>query len=292
MSEWYTVASAANWLADHLGLRHYSADMLWHAIQQGALQAHYWPIEPVSLGLFNLANSNSSVHSPKHCKEVGLEKARTLIATIMGPIPFDDYAAFSVSTVLSKDPAFEDLYQHIGITARSQIEHTPLGICLGVDEMGHPFPLNEIDFAVLVHTDNLLAYHRNLPGSRKLRPAMEISKYGDDGRELPTWVARCAQTGGSIPFAEESQHPADDEDSEPMLRALALAAHVIADLAERLDQKEPTLGLHLNLRVDGRPNTRGIAMKLSAAAKALNYSGYGAGHRGFEERLRKALKTI
>ena len=33
-------------------------------------------------------------------------------------------------------------------------------------------------------------------------------------------------------------------------------------------------------------------MKLSDTAKESNYSGYGAGHRGFEERLRKALKTI
>ncbi|MNF70610.1 hypothetical protein D3C84_525230 [compost metagenome] len=121
---------------------------------------------------------------------------------------------------------------------------------------------------------------------------MELSKYGDDGKELQNWVARCAQTGGSIPFAEQRDLPSDDEHSEPMLRTLALAAHVIANLAEELDQKESKPGLHLNLKIDGRPNTRGIAMKLSDTAKELNYSGYGAGHRGFEERLRKALKTI
>ncbi|MNC12891.1 hypothetical protein D3C75_606170 [compost metagenome] len=285
MSEWHTVASAANWLADHVGVRHYSADKLWRAIQQKTLQAHYWPVEPVTLGLFDLADQTTHLSTEERL-------ACRLKAVISGPIPFDDYVSFSVSLAHALDPELATWYDHVGIKVRDQFQNSLIGVCLAIDEMGHPLSLGKIDFVVLIHTDILLAYHQNLPASRELAPVMELSKYGDDGRELQNWVARCAQTGGSIPFAEQREIPPNDEHSEPMLRTLALAAHVIANLSEELDQKESKPGLHLNLKIDGRPNTRGIAMKLSDTAKELNYSGYGAGHRGFEERLRKALKAI
>ncbi|PMU11729.1 MULTISPECIES: hypothetical protein [unclassified Pseudomonas] len=292
MSEWHTVASAANWLADHIGVRNYSAEQLWRAIQQKKLQAHYWPVEPVTLGLFDLANQTTHLNAPEYLNSTEEEFAYPLRAVISGPVPFDDYTSFSVSMAFTLDPELATWNDYVGINVRDLFQSSPIGVCLAVDEMGHPLSLADIDFVVLVHTDILLAYHQNLPASRELAPVMEVSKYGDDGKELQNWVARCAQTGGSIPFAEQREHLTDDEHSEPMLRTLALAAHVIADLAEKLDQKESKPGLHLNLRIDGRPNTRGIAMKLSDTAKELNYSGYGAGHRGFEERLRKALKTI
>lgn len=292
MSEWHTVASAANWLAEHIGVRHYSADKLWRAIQQKTLQAHYWPTEPVTLGLFDLADKTTHLNLPKYINSTKGKFARPLKAVINGPVPFDDYPSFSVSLALTHDPELAALDDHVGINVRDEFQNSLIGVCLAIDEMGHPLSLAKVDFVVLIHTDILLAYHQNLPTSRELAPAMELSQYGDDGKELRNWVARCAQTGGSIPFAEKRELPTDDEHSEPMLRTLALAAHVIANLAEELDQKESKPGLHLNLRIDGRPNTRGIAMKLSDTAKELNYSGYGAGHRGFEERLRKALKTI
>ena len=292
MSEWHTVASAANWLADHIGVRHFSADQLWFAIQQKKMQAHYWPVESVTLGLFDLANQTTHLNAPEYLNSPDEGFAYPLRAVISGPVPFNDYTSFSASMVLTLDPEFATWNRYVGINVRDQFQSSPIGVCLAVDEMGHPLSLAKIDFVVLVHIDNLLAYHRNLPASLELAPVMEILKYGDDGKELPNWVARCAQTGGSIPFAEKSEYLTEGEDSEPMLRTLALAAHVIANLAEKLDQQESKLGLHLNLRIDGRPNTRGIAMKLSDTAKELNYSGYGSGHRGFEERLRKALKTI
>jgi len=290
MSVWLTVTQAADWLANHLGARHYSVDELWRAIQGNTLQVHFWPTEPVTLGVFAYPQIEGEAAASAGSAEFGdMTNTHDLIATASGPVPISDYRAFSVALALSNEP---EIFGGgpIGIPVYDRPEMPPLGTCFVVDATGQPNSLATLEFAVLVHVDNLTNY-ANAVSPLQVSPLVELVKYGPDGRELKDWRVNCAQTGGALPYLDMPKGNCSSEQPEPLLKALAMAAHVIAELGERLDALENRPGLHLNLKIDGKPNVRGIAMQLSEQARQLNHSGYGSGHRGFEERIRTALKA-
>lgn len=78
----------------------------------------------------------------------------------------------------------------------------------------------------------------------------------------------------------------------PALKALAFAAHLIANLAERLDEAEDTPSKKLGLKLSGKPNVHQIATQLASTAAGLNYTGHGYGAKGFQANLSSALRSI
>lgn len=289
MGEWFTVEGAAKWLADHLGIRNYSVDELWRAIQKDTLQAHYWPLDAAELGVFSWADGDTCSGSEAEFGHIPID-APQLIARFSGPVPIASYNAFSVGKALANEPDFMG-DGPLGISLYESGRPKPLGACYVINESGQPSSLTEREFVVLIHSDNLLSYSNSKEPKPHASPYIELIRYNASGLELEQWTANCAQTGGGNPFTE-SDDPTPQDQYEPLLKALAMAAHVIAELGEKLDGMERQRGRHLNLKIDGKPNVRGIAMQLSEQARRLNHTGYGSGHRGFEERLRAALKAI
>jgi len=108
-------------------------------------------------------------------------------------------------------------------------------------------------------------------------------------------LARSAVNWSSYPNAEPPipEFVAESERRpEPLLRALGLAAHLIAELGGELDQNEQLVSRRRRYTRGGSPNITTISKALANTATKLRHDGHNFQGAGFEKLLRQALKEI
>lgn len=293
--DWLTIEEAAAWLTDH-ARKPYSAAALERAIAKRWLQAYYRPDDTsATLGLYvNMAEPPT--HDQRagllitHCAEQGafLDSDQAYpYAMFDGPVPFYDYQLFN-------DCASKQVNELIGITT-VDAAGTVIG---GVYLMGpkdNPRSLASIQSRVLITATDLQAFAAALPTPPAIR-----HREVEFATVLDLRIASCslvrfrsAQLDYDHPPKEQSQEAKNDT---PALKALAFAAHLIADLADQLDthlygDNQSSKRLRLKLGT-GRPNARKIAEQLEKTATELKHTGHGYGKSGFQETLSKALNEL
>lgn len=83
-----------------------------------------------------------------------------------------------------------------------------------------------------------------------------------------------------------------DQRPEPLLRALGLATHLIAELGSKLDEHERLLSRRRRYTRGTSPNLTAISKALAVTAAKLRHEGHNFQGAGFEKLLRQALKEI
>ncbi|WP_312378680.1 hypothetical protein [Pseudomonas oryzihabitans] len=301
IENWLTVDDASKWLASELGVSYFSIDNLWRDIRQDFLQAHYWPQGSQKLGLFYIephAEATEIQDKEFFNAEHGWFTALgtpTLFAEMTGPMPFAKALDFLQRIKSFQKPINKRTNLVRGITANVYATKGPVG-CYGIGPDKEPISLDLYEYSVLIHIDELKSYKQRHPKVRiNPLPETELMMYGRDGRIQEPITANCAKYGSlrkALPAPEQSQPSASQTAS--LYKTLALAAHVIADLCEQADSSKTIASQKYNIKTkkNGGIKIQPLAMLLSEKAEHLELEGHGAGHRGFEERLREALKRL
>lgn len=301
IENWLTVEDASKWLASELNIAYFSIDNLWRDIRQDFLQAHYWPQNGQKLGLFHIEPHAEAkeIHDKEFFKaEHGWFTALgtpTLFAEVTGPMPFAKALDFLQRTKSFQKPPNYRTNLLKGITAYVYSIKDPVG-CYGIGPENEPVSLDHYEYSVLIHLDELKSYKER---HSKVRinplPETELMIYGQDGRVREPITANCAKYGSlhKLVLKLEPTQPSASQQAG-LYKTLALAAHVIADLCEEVDSYKTIASQKHNIKTkkDGTIKIQPLAMLLSEKAEQLELEGHGAGHRGFEERLREALKRF
>lgn len=289
---WLTVEEAAAWLADN-GPEGYSAPALYRAIEKRLIQAYYWPDVKANLGIFG------------RLEGAGLKPMRALIGRgsgrdmtfvegrnihFVGPVPFTDYPEFKLD---AESPSAEP----VGI--RSPVDQNGDTIRGGIYILGQneaALSLTSIRYKVLIHIRELEGFAYSPTTTEIPCPSIFINE------SSPLPLAYCIPPGADD-FPHQALNDAyidqpiissqtQDAGRRPDLKTLAFAAHLLANLAERLDESEPVASRKLGMKKAGKPVVSQIAAQLAKTAEALNYSGHGYGEKGFQAHLSRALKEL
>lgn len=285
--DWLTIEEAAAWLTNNTGTS-YSAAAVDRVIKKGFLWPYYYP-ERGQLGLFR--------------RRINLEDETVKPAgrplQFIGPLALYDYAGFTetaarsptalIGSILGRSevpPPVEDEYAYFDDAAYL------------VGENDEPISLTSQPYKILIRAADLEDFAAGFPNPEPLpRPIY---------RTVPGVWAACfdiyadeAMTPGidhpplEQPTKEQSQEAKNDT---PALKALAFAAHLIADLADQLDahmhgDKQSSKRLGLKFR-NGKPIVSKIAKQLEKTATDLKHTGHGFKKSGFQETLSKALNEL
>lgn len=298
--KWLTVDEAAKWMATKLDVSYFAIETLWREIKSNTLLAHYWPRNNEKLGLFHFQPDEygKTLYGTDYFKaETGWFTAHgtpTFFAEITGPIPLSNAMPF-LSEEVSVLRYPEDQEKIIkGITATILAMTDPVG-CYGVGEGNEPISLDSYDYLVLIHIEELIAYEKRYPLPRLIRtPGIELIMHDPNGRVRNSFTANCIQYGTIVSETSDKNNSPEERRGGSWHKTLALAAHVIADLCQELDSYKsiPSKKHNIKTKSDNSIKIQPLARLLSQKAAQLELEGHGAGHRGFEERLREALKHL
>lgn len=284
--EWLTFDEAAAWLTDKTGSP-YDEQAISRAALNGRLSVHYWPTDDVEIGLYRLAllpNSGDVVESPLHLDNERCE----VVCLIDGPIPIRHYQLFqsAAQTVISNRP--------VGLSARPNEDE--LYGCYRIGDEDRPTSVTQGNYKVLVHLSDMEQLQKNLP-----MPAPMLSHdlvFGEcflpaAGQRF--YLASSSVSWSRYPDAEQLQPvatAAPESLSEPLLRALGLAAHLIAELGGKLDEHEQLVSHRRRYMRGSSPNITAISKALATTAVKLRHEGHNYQGAGFEKLLRQALRSV
>lgn len=288
--QWLTVEEAAAWLTDHAG-KPYTAEAVRRAIQKGFIQGYYSPEGGHELGVFvrryaHLGNHHAITdldHLVCPCAPDEHRRAGQPLI-LLGPVPFSDLAG--LEECAKKSPAGS-----FGVAANGT-DGGVIGEIYALGKNFEPLSLASINYKILIMTRNLEDFSAALPDTDyRSPPPIHFADF--------SWTA-CSEMyadefmslGVDQPFQAQALQPSQRRTDAPALEALAFAAHLIANLAERLDEAEGTPSKKLGLKLSGKPNVRKIAAELESTAAGLNYTGHGYGASGFQDKLGRALRSI
>jgi hypothetical protein len=284
-TEWLTVEETADLLSE-LADRNYSSDDIMRAIQNDYLLAHVYPADDGYMGIFEVeAIKGEQVFSPE-CRSAFDVQSAKLVSTFYGPFPVHFYPAYSMG-LASKTNGM------LGLTAFTRLETTTNCYLLGED--GRPVSLADKPPVILIHERTINEFLNALPfPPKKERPYIEICKVNMvpfGGRQF---VANTAIVGLGMTDhgwqLSERRPKKEPIESLSLNKFIAIAAHLISEQGDDLDKLQPIPSKALGLSIKGKPKKRAIAKAMERTAKRLNHEGWGSGHRGFEEVLRKALR--
>lgn len=297
---WLTFEEAAAWLSSKTS-KEYTANAITRAVMKGRLPAYYWPSDGAEIGLFTnlkpLPPGYESWQPLAHGGNFLNDYQSPPFCIYEGPVPIVDYEGFKRSASLSSP-------WPVGLTV--QEGGVVIGGCYRIGTNDEPVSMAAADYLELIHIEHLEQFLSD-PNTPHSAPDTRIDRITLGDQSI--WLASCAvPAGGSIdveadqppatderPESKTGQPPATDEQPEseaPALKALAFAAHLIANLADRLDETEPVASRRLGMKKAGKPVVSRIAAQLARTAEALNHTGHGYGAKGFQANLKRALDAI
>lgn len=284
--EWLTFEEAAAWLTDTAG-KPFDAKAISRAALNNLLPVHYWPTDDAEIGLFRvrlMSRLGDIVESPLH---LNLEHCE-VVCLVDGPVPFRRYRLFH-SAIHNIAPS-----RPIGISAFP--DEPELYGCYRIDEAGRPQCMAQGNYQVLVHISDLEQLSKGLQMPAVSAPHdLLLGVAHLDATEQVLYLARSAANWSNYPDADlpiVPPLPDPETRSEPLLRALGFAAHLIAELGQKLDEHEQLQSRRRRYTVGASPNVSTIAQALADTAAKLRYEGHNFKGAGFTKLLRQALREI
>lgn len=299
--EWLNYSEAAAYLSDKTG-RKFDADAINRAATNNIVRAHYWPTDDADLGVFSIVFDEERMKKLPPFFEryiespvpVLLEQAEYLVH-FEGPVPITHYQIFAKNCKAGHK-------QPIGIT----IQINPLdsgtiiaGGCYRVDDNGKAVSLKEGLYDFFIHLSDLEQLAATLPDKPQLPPCLcnlNLLKAPDQDVSEGTpfihspvpWMAYPDSRGPEASNVRPDRSAAPKR-PEPLLRTIGFAAHLIAELGDKLDQLENAGNRKRGLSCGGRPNCSTIAKELARVAADHNYD---LKDDGFSKTLSAALKHL
>lgn len=285
--DWLTFEEAAEWLNRKTG-ESYTAEAITRAALKNLIQVYYWPADGAEIGLFtNLMPMPPGYEDNQQIAHGGpfLESFQAEPFCLYdGPIPILDYFGF-------KNAVTRTTPYPVGVTV--VMDGKVSGACYRLGEKDEPVSVAAANFLELTHIGHLEEFLADQHSSINPYPESLIGTATFGNQSFP--IAGCAFTGGGSMVVEADQPkvaPEQPTSESGALKTLAFAAHLIADLAELLDETAKKSSDRMSLKRAGKPNVNAIARVLEETAQKLKYDGHGYGKRGFQEALGKALKAM
>lgn len=284
---WLTIDESAEYLTD-LTEKNHTSEAVLNAVRGNYLPAHFRATDDGRLGLFQaLEHLHEGFPFSPECRNHYKEGTDELFAEFDGPVPIQCFGGFTIGQESTfPAPWGLTLYTAGGV----------IGYCYRVSDADKPVSLDQGPYDLVIHV-NALNRLATLTPPFEVEPIPCVDVYyatinGDP--ENGGWWA----TSSANNIAHRLQGTSKSQQSETSVKhgrdssakILALAAHLIAEISDELDQFQSVASKKRNLSRAGKPKKTAIAQELSRTAERLNYEGWGAGHRGFEEALRKALR--
>ncbi|VVP18912.1 hypothetical protein PS870_03717 [Pseudomonas fluorescens] len=291
--EWLTLAEVADWMTDKTG-KPFDTEVIRRAVLTQRLPAHYWPTDGAEIGLFTIQFKD--IDQPNKDKLTPLVESRLLIHTqqcellapFISPVPFTHYEIFYKNQ--HRNPE-----RPIGISAL--LAEPNFYGCYRINENDLPVCMTSGSFQVLVHLNDLEVFFNDMPLPKPREPHNVILETG-----LLTGIDQmftCARSSApwltSAPLDDivlDSGPVTPEKRTEPVLRALGLAAHLIAELGAELDARQPIASHRRSYTRGTSPNISAIARGLAETSTRLKHDGYGFKGEGFQKLLSAALREI
>lgn len=309
--EWLSFEEAAAWLSDSTGTNYESGSLMALALK-GRVPVHYWPTDNAQIALFKVEpvvpNYKPLLESFVRLDHVNCEA----FCLVDGPVPIHNFQVLFTS--LQNKVATGT----VGIGTSIDGEETYGCYRLGNDEQPKSVTLGE--YELLIHLGDLEQVKRSLPMPPICKPySLAIGTTTMHGFPETFPLARSAADWRNYPdsdlpiaaqeSAQANLHPAlaglinqdgkDDDltseqehQSEPILRALGLAAHLIAELGKQLDAHEQTESRKRRFSKGGSPNVLQISKALAKTANEIRLEGHNYKGSGFQKLLSKALRNL
>ncbi len=307
--EWLSFEEAAAWLSDSTGTNYESESLLVLALK-GRVPVHYWPTDNAQIALFKvepaLPNYKPLLESFVRLDHVNCEA----FCLVDGPVPIHNFQVFFTS--LQNKVATGT----IGIGTSIDGEETYGCYRLGADEKPKSVTLGE--YELLIHLSDLEQVKQSLPMPPICKPyalaigtttmhgfpeTFPLARSSADWRNYPDSdlpIAAEENAQAELPPAVSTPSIKHDEDRiceqesrpEPLLRALGLAAHLIAELGKQLDEHEQIPTRKKKLQKGTTPNVSRISEALAKEAAALRLEGHNYKGAGFQKLLTKALREL
>lgn len=284
--EWLSFDEAAAWLTDATGIP-YDKEAISRAALNDRLPVHYWPTDDADIALCRLTllpGSGNVVESPQNLDGDACE----VLCLIDGPIPVRLYRLFQSAAHTSANG------RPVGLSTGSG----PDGLygCYRIGENDQPLSITQGNYEILIHLADLERLKDNLPMPASLPPHDLIFSQGTfPALEQTLCLARSAVNWSSYPNSEPPTPELAAESErrpEPLLRALGLAAHLLAELGDKLDENEQLVSRRRRYTRGASPNITNISKALASTATKLRHDGHNFQGAGFEKLLRQALKEI
>lgn len=299
--EWLNYSEAAAYLSDKTG-RKFDEDAIDRAATNNIVRAHYWPTDDADLGVFSIVYDEERmkklppffaryVESPV---PVFLEKAEYIIH-FEGPVPITHYKIFAINCRAGHQ-------QPIGITV--QINPLDSGVitvggCYRVGEDGKAISLKEGHYDFFIHITDLEQLAATLPNQPQLPPCicnLNLLKSPDEdsSEDIPFINSPAPWMAYPVTNRREASNvlpttTAAPKRPEPLLRTIGFAAHLIAELGDKLDQFEKVGNRKRGLSCGGKPNCSTISKELARIAAEHNYE---LKNDGFSKTLSAALRHL
>jgi hypothetical protein len=286
--EWLSFEEAAAWLSDATGSS-YSENAVFRLALKGRVSVHYWPTDDAEVALYRVAHDVLSVRPVIEAfLQLDLDSCE-FISRVNGPIPIRNFEIFYSSSQNKKASGM------VGLSAYLHGEPEEYG-CYRLAEDGRPQSIVNGSFEVLLHLSDLQQIHDDLPmpGPREVH-RLYIGYITNGGLIDPIPLAYSSVKWRDYPDSDlPLLRPASESESksEPLLRALGLAAHLIADLGKQLDAYEQIESSKRRFVKGGSPNVSRISQALADVAGELRLEGHNFKGAGFSKLLTKALREL
>ncbi|TFB41447.1 hypothetical protein [Pseudomonas sp. F01002] len=286
--EWLSFEDAAAWLSDATG-ESYDENSILRLALKGRVPVHYWPTDDAQIVLYrvehDLASVNPVVEAFVRLDLSGCEP----ICLVDGPVPIRNFGIFFPSSQNNKAPGM------VGLSAYPEEESGEYG-CYRLGEDDRPQSIIEGRFEVLIHLSDLQQLRAGLPMPRARQPHDLIMGYANiDGVMESFPLARSTAEWSDYPDSDLPlpQLVGDPESkTEPLLRVLGLAAHLIADLGKQLDAHEQIESSKRRYMKGVDPNISRISQALADVASGIRLEGHNFKGAGFSKLLTKALREL
>jgi hypothetical protein len=285
--EWLSFEEAAAWLSDVSG-DSYDENSILRLALKGRVPVHYWPTDDTQIMLYRVEHDLPTVNPVIEAfSRLDLSGCKP-ICLVDGPVPIRNFGIFFSSTQNNIAPGM------VGLSAYPE-ESGEYG-CYRLGEDDRPQSITEGRFEVLIHLSDLQQMRAGLPMPEVRQPYDLIRGYVNIGGVLDSFpLARSAAEWTDYPDSDlPLPQPVGDSGSkaEPLLRALGLAAHLIAELGKQLDVHEQIESNKRRYVKGGAPNVSRISQALAVMAGELRLEGHNFKGAGFSKLLTKALREL
>lgn len=286
--EWLNFEEAAAWLSDATGSS-YTENSVFRLALKGRVPVHYWPIDDALIALYRVAQDlpyvNPVIEAFVRLDLSGCEP----ISLVDGPIPIRNFGIFYSSAQNKKASGM------VGLSAYPQEESGEYG-CYRLGEDDFPRSIIDGGFEILIHLSDLQQIHADLPMPRARPPhELSIGYLTTNGVIDPIPLARSSvkwsdYPDSDLPLPQSANEP--EAKTDPLLRALGLAAYLIADLGKQLDAHEQIESSKRRFVKGSSPNVSRISQALADTAGELRLEGHNFKGAGFSKLLTKALREL
>lgn len=282
--EWLSFEEAAAWLTDSTG-DSYDANSILRLALKGRVPVHYWPTDDAEIVIFRI-NMQANLPLLEGAAKLDLDVCEP-VCTVFGPVPISNFRMLYPSIQKS----------HAGVVGLSFPHESPENYgCYRLGEDDRPQSIAHGEYELLIHLDDLETMREGLPLPKHCQPhTLLIPTLRSASLPDPIYIARSTADWHDLPDSDlPLPKPAHESvaSSEPLLRALGVAAHLIAALGKQLDSHEQIESKKKRYAKGSLPNVSKISQAMAEAAAELRLEGHNFKGAGFSKLLTKALREL